>query len=121
MDSVSNDRDPKQLVQPRPKGGAFPYPSIVPSAPGGAAVDWSQFTRTAGLANHLKALIGRLGTTALQQLKHRWADQALLQELLVGLGQGLAPAEQSNAQQPQAKRAEGLPQHCDQSPPISSC
>ena len=97
MDSVSNDRDPKQLMQPRPKGGAFPWPSIVPPAPGGSAVNWRQFARTAGLANYLKALIRRLGTTALQQLKHRWADQAVLQELLVGLGQGLAPAEQSNA------------------------
>ena len=97
MDSVSNDRDLKQVAQPRPKGEAFPWPSIVPTAPGGAAVDWSQLTRTAGLANHLKALIRRLGTTALQQLKHRWADQAVLQELLVGLGQGLAPAKQSNA------------------------
>ena len=97
MDSVSNDRDPKQLLQPRPQGGAFLSPSVVPAAPGGAAVDWSQLTRTAGLANYLVALIRRLGTTALQQLKHRWADQAVLQELLVGLGQGLAPVEQSNA------------------------
>ena len=97
MDSGSNDRDLKQVAQPRPKGGAFPWPSIVPSAPGGSAVDWSQLKRTAGLANHLKALIRRLGTTALQQLKHRWADQAVLQELLVGLGHGLPAAEQSNA------------------------
>jgi len=84
----------------------------MPSAPGGSAVDWSQLTRTAGLANHLEALIRSLGTTSLQQFKHRWADQALLQQLLVGLRKSWVRAEPCEAKQ-QTKGAEGLHRHRD--------
>ena len=46
----------------------------------------------------------------LQQLKHHWADQALLQQLLVGLRQGLVAAEPCNAKR-QTQRGYGLHPH----------
>ncbi len=41
----------------------------------------------------ISSFFGVLEPLSFQQLKHQWADQTVLQKLLVGLRQGLVPAE----------------------------
>jgi len=68
----------------------------------------------------ISSFFGVLEPLLFQQLKHQWADQTVLQKLLVGLRQGLVPAEQCHTQL-QAERAKWLHRHRCQLQTRSSC